>query len=105
MADTRGKTRRRASMKQAPEGDPGAQLYMRTFRDDIFFERYEDLSAKQIRFYLDIRKGMVRILTGAQETTAVKKSRKPRRGDMDQLMALGDLGFIEIGPVPGAYGE
>ncbi len=69
------------------------------FQDEVFFQRYGELSDKQIRFYLGLRRESMLMKVATKDT--------PRKGTagghleyLKQAMRLRDQGFIILQPPP-----
>jgi hypothetical protein len=59
------------------------------YQDDVFFERYDELSDQQIRFYLDMRRA-IRMGRDPQVRCQVRQEVEEGKGKI----GIDDVGFI-----------
>ena len=63
------------------------------FQDDVFFDRFDELSAEQIRFYLDTRRMMRDWARDGHPTVRVNR-KDSNWSDEDELRLLVNLGSL-----------
>lgn len=80
--------------KQRSQPRPrGAKLYRWSLQDEVFFDRYQELSNDQVRFYLGLRKAWIQ--QGGASLIVEQSGIGPEFADaMKGVQGLCDRGFI-----------